>query len=100
MRPRKTAIAALAGIATLAASLYAPGHLVFELIGITDLPVQWDTWWQYARVVDRPAYAPYALRILAAGAMGIGLPVIAWVGLLVQLSRPTLGKQATPGPRA
>src|SRR3954467_9002680 len=87
MRPWKAALAAMACLAAVAGSLYAPGYLTFRLIRLTDQPVSWDTWWHYARVLDQPAYAPYALRIRAAGVIGISLPAIACVGVLVLLCR-------------
>lgn len=43
------------------------------------------TYFQYWRLLGVPEWAPYTLKIKLGGAIGIGLPVLAWLLLLIPL---------------
>lgn len=77
----------LAALITTATALYVPGYLTLELLHLSDQPVSWDTWWRYAAVMEQPGYAPYAWRIKLAGGLGIGVPAMAFIGLLILMLR-------------
>lgn len=73
-------------IVSLVGGFWLADWLVPWLLGVK-APPAWDTWWQYVRVVDLPQYAPYAGKIKLAGAVGFGLPLLAWVLLVLPLLR-------------
>lgn len=83
----KLGVVALLWLVALAGGLVFSGWLTLRLLGLRDVPLAWDTWWQYARVLDLPQYAPFAGRIRLAGGLGLGLPLLAWVCVLVPLLR-------------
>ena len=66
---------------------YLSGYLTGLLLGLTGHPNTWTRWWEYMRVLDQPAYAPYAWRIYLAGGFGIGIPVVAAIAGLRTLRR-------------
>lgn len=49
---------------------YLSGYYLRAWIGV-DVALAWDTWLAYFRVIDLPAYAPYALAIRTTGAAAI-----------------------------
>ncbi|GAA0257669.1 type IV secretory system conjugative DNA transfer family protein [Rhodanobacter caeni] len=78
----------LAGLlVALVAGWFFSGYLVLLLLGLRDTPLAWNTWWQYLQAIDLPPFAPFALRIKLGGALGFGLPLLAWVGVLIPLLR-------------
>lgn len=87
MQAWKAIILLIATLTTTATSLYAPSYLTLIFLDLTEQPVTWDTWWQYAEVMEQPNYAPYAWRIKLAGWLGIGMPITAFVGVLLLLLR-------------
>jgi type IV secretion system protein VirD4 len=72
-------------LAGLLAGWFLSGYLVLLLLGLRDAPPAWNTWWQYLQVMDLPAFAPFASRIKLSGAIGFGLPLLAWIAALVPL---------------
>ena len=85
-RIRTSAAAALLVIAAIS-GLFLSGYLVVLLLDLHDAPRTWRTYVDYCRALDLPQFAPYALRIKLAGYLGFGLPLLAWLGLLVPLFR-------------
>jgi type IV secretion system protein VirD4 len=86
-RRTRWTIAVLALGAACVAGLYLSGYLVRWLLKLDGLPVQWQTWWTYYRALELPQVAPYAGKIRLAGGLGFGLPLLAWLLLLVPLLR-------------
>lgn len=64
---------------------FLSNRLVPCFLGLQPVPQAWDLWWQYFQAKDVPQFAPYATRIEASGAVGFGLPLLAWFGLLISL---------------
>ena len=53
-----------------------------------EVPLAWNTWWQYFHALDLPQVAPYATKIKVAVGIGFGVPMLAWLILLIPLSKP------------
>lgn len=83
----KWIVATLLLVAALAGGLYAAGWLTLWLLGLKDVPLAWDTWWQYFQVKDLPQYALFAQKIVLAGGMGLAAPVLLWLVLLIPMFR-------------
>jgi type IV secretion system protein VirD4 len=64
---------------------YFSNYLVLLFLGLRDTPQTWNMWWQYFQAIELPQFAPYAIRIKLSGAVGFGLPLLAWLGLLIPL---------------
>ncbi|MGC1548982.1 MAG: type IV secretory system conjugative DNA transfer family protein [Rhodanobacter sp.] len=74
-------------LTVLAGGWFFSNYLVLLLLGLHNEPPAWNTWWQYVQAMDLPPFAPYVMRIKLTGAIGFGLPLLAWVGLLIPLLR-------------
>ncbi|MGC1550490.1 MAG: type IV secretory system conjugative DNA transfer family protein [Rhodanobacter sp.] len=74
-------------LAVLAGGWFLSNYLVLLLLGLHNEPQAWNTYWQYVQAMGQPPFAPYVMRIKLAGAIGFGLPLLAWVGLLIPLFR-------------
>ena len=74
-------------IAALVGGLYFSDWLVLWLLGLKGAPLSWDTWGQYYSVIDLASYAPYAGKIKLAAGIGFGVPLLAWLILLILLFR-------------
>ena len=73
--------------ATALAGAYLSGYLVLRLLQLDGVGLKWDTWWSYARALHLPQVQPYAMRIQAAGWLGIGTPLLAAAGMAVLVLR-------------
>ena len=73
--------------AALAGGLYFASWLTLWLLGLKDVPLAWDTWWQYFEVKNLPQFAPFATRIEMAGGLGLGAAVAVWLLLLIPMFR-------------
>jgi len=71
----------------LVAGAYLSGYLTLVLLNL-QLPLEPTTHWRYFRAIELPQLQPFATRIRLAGAAGMGLPLLAWLFLLVPLFRP------------
>jgi len=87
MRQGKLIFATTLLVAALLGGLYLADWLALWLLGLKDSPLAWNTWWQYHQAASLPQYAPYAGKIKLAGWLGFGLPLLAWLLLLIPLSR-------------
>jgi type IV secretion system protein VirD4 len=58
---------------------------VLWMLGLKNVPLVWDTWWQYFQALDLPQVAPYVGKIKAAGGLGFGLPLLVWALLLIPI---------------
>ncbi|UGB39803.1 type IV secretory system conjugative DNA transfer family protein [Frateuria soli] len=95
MTPRtKTAIAVTCALLALAAGARVAGWLAMTLIHV-HAPLGFLTYWGYLAALDHPAVQPYATMIKVAGVLGLGVPLLAWLGLLYVLFRPS--KRSTHG---
>ncbi|MBD8899992.1 type IV secretory system conjugative DNA transfer family protein [Rhodanobacter sp. DHG33] len=74
-------------VAALLGGLYLADWLTLWLLGLKSSPLAWNTWWQYYQAASLPQYMPYAGKIKLAGGLGFGLPLLAWLLLLIPLSR-------------
>ena len=83
----KLIFASMLLMAALLGGLYLADWLVLWLLGLKHSPLAWNTWWQYHQAASLPQYAPYAGKIKLAGGLGFGLPLLAWLLLLIPLSR-------------
>ncbi|MBJ6983703.1 type IV secretory system conjugative DNA transfer family protein [Luteimonas sp. MC1750] len=63
--------------AACVAGLWLSGALTLRLLGIAGAEAGWTTWLDYLRVLGHPDVAPHAGRIRLAGAIGLGLPLLA-----------------------
>ncbi|WP_458071650.1 type IV secretory system conjugative DNA transfer family protein [Rhodanobacter sp. BL-MT-08] len=72
-------------LAALVGGLYFADWLVLWMLGLKNVPLVWNTWWQYFQALDLPQVAPYVGKIKAAGAVGFGLPLLVWALLLIPL---------------
>ena len=74
-------------LVVLVAGLYLSDGLVLWMLKV-DAPLAWNTWLRYIQVVAQPDYAAYAGTIKLAGGLGFGLPLLAWLVLLILLFKP------------
>ncbi|MBB6598689.1 type IV secretory system conjugative DNA transfer family protein [Luteimonas sp. MC1825] len=79
---------ACVGVAWVA-GLWLSGWLVLRLLGLGDLTAGLATWPAYLRAIDLPGLAPFAGRIRMAGAVGLGLPLLASTVPVFLLLRPS-----------
>lgn len=82
----KAITAILLGVLALVAANYLAGFITLWLLK-QSTPLTATTYYQYWNVLGQPAWAPYTLRIKASGAMGLGLPVLLWLGVLYSMFR-------------
>ncbi|RDS81032.1 type IV secretory system conjugative DNA transfer family protein [Dyella psychrodurans] len=73
---------------TASAGLYLSGFLLLWLFGLRHVPLAWDTYWSYVKVMAMPDYAPYAGKIKLAGYVGFGLPWVGYFAVLYALFKP------------
>jgi type IV secretion system protein VirD4 len=83
----KFAVALLALLGAAILGLYLADAFIPLLLQVQPTTPWYETWWSYYRVIDVPQVAPHATRIKLAGAIGLGLPLLAWMFLLVPLFR-------------
>jgi len=77
---------ALALLAALAAGIYMSGWIALLLLKLDPAtPLHWHTYPGYLRALNLPAYQPYATQIRWAGYIGMGTPMLLWMGLVVLL---------------
>ncbi|WP_266157206.1 type IV secretory system conjugative DNA transfer family protein [Dyella silvatica] len=74
-------------LAVLVAGEYLSGFLTLLFLKVGTSQIQWDTYWSYLRSMDLPQVQPYLGRIKAAGYIGFGLPLIAWLIVMYFMAR-------------
>ena len=84
----KAIVAIVSGLLAVSAGVYLSGWMILALLGLESVPLQWNTWWTYYQAMDLPQVAPYVTKIKLAGATGLGLPLAAWLLLLVLMFKP------------
>lgn len=75
------------GMLALAGGEYLAGFLTLWILGMDQVPLEAATYWQYFRALHLPQVAPYVLKIKLCGAFGFGVPLVAWLGLLIPVLR-------------
>ena len=85
MSRNKLGVALALLLVALVGGWFLANDLVLRLLGLHDAPRTWDMWWQYVQAMALPQFAPYAMRIKLSGAIGFGLPLLAWAVLLIPL---------------
>ena len=83
----KTIIALLLAVLAVVAGLYASGWLALMLMKLDTGTLKASTWWNYMQLLDHPRMRPFAGRVKLAGAVGFGLPALAWLVMAVVLYR-------------
>jgi type IV secretion system protein VirD4 len=87
MNQGKLIFAILLLVAMLIGGLFFAGWLTITLLHV-QVPLAWNTWWQYFRAIDLPQVAPYVGKIKLAGGIGFGVPLLAWLIVLIPLFKP------------
>ena len=72
-------------LVALAGGWLLSNYLIQRVLGLHDSPWVWNLWWLYYQAIELPKFAPYANKIKLCGAFGFGLPVLAWLVLLIPL---------------
>src|SRR6201991_957856 len=73
------------GVLTLVAGEYLSGFLMLKLLQETRVSLGVTTYWQYFHARELPQFLPYALKIKLSGAIGFGLPLLAWAALSIRI---------------
>ncbi|WP_460759799.1 type IV secretory system conjugative DNA transfer family protein [Lysobacter fragariae] len=84
---RKGMVAFGTGLVAVCVGIWLSGYLTLLLLKLNTGLLGWDTYFRYVRALDLPQVAPHVGRIKAGGALGFGLPVLAWLGVLVLMFR-------------
>ena len=79
--------ALLAAALALSAGSYLAAWLSLMFLGLDTGAAGPAIWLSYLRHIDHPQLAPHAWRIYSAGAIGLGLPLLAWLAVLAMLYR-------------
>ena len=87
MRQGKLVFAGLLLVGALVGGTFFAGWLIRLMLHV-EVPLAWNTWWRYFGALDLPQVAPYARKIKMAGGIGFGVPVLAWLALLIPLFKP------------
>ena len=64
---------------------FLSNYLVRLFLGLHGASLAWNLWWQYFQTLGLTQFTPYAGKIKLSGALGFGLPFLAWLGLLTPL---------------
>lgn len=81
----KLALALTLLAAAMVGGLFLSGFVVLHWLGLHDVSLHAMTYWAYLRARDLPQFAPWVTRIEFSGAIGFGVPMLAWLGLLMPL---------------
>jgi len=76
------------GLLALVGGIYLSGFLVLLLLKLDAGQLTWRSYLEYVRALDLPEVAPYAGTIRWAGYIGFGLPLLAYLALLVLILKP------------
>lgn len=85
MSTRKFFVATVTLLLALAGGWLLSNWLIEFVLELHDAPWVWDRWWQYYQAAGFPQFAPYATKIKLCAAFGFGVPLLAWLGLLIPL---------------
>ena len=65
-------------VVALVAGNFLAGSFTLTFIGMKNVPLSWDTFFNYARALDLPQVQPYVWKIKAAGIAGFMVPLLFW----------------------
>jgi type IV secretion system protein VirD4 len=82
-------------VAALAVGEVFSGYLTQLFMGIKGVALEFTTYISYVRVLHVPQYAPYAWKIVTAGAIGFFVPMLVWAVVTYLMYRKK--KQSTHG---
>ncbi len=68
-------------IAALVGGLYLSGYIVLMQLKLPKVPLAWDSWLDYYKVIDEPQIRPYIKKIKISGMIGFSIPILLWLGL-------------------
>jgi type IV secretion system protein VirD4 len=88
MRQKKWIFVGILLLVALTAGVYFAGWLIRILLHV-DVPLSWNTWWQYFQARDLPQIAPYLSKIKISGGLGLGVPLLLWLGVVCLMFRPS-----------
>jgi type IV secretion system protein VirD4 len=72
------------------AGVYLSGYLTLTLLKYSpgQIPLEWDTYLKFTKMLSDPNFMPYAGKIKAAGYIGFGIAAALWGGALFLLFKP------------
>ena len=73
-------------LVALVGGAFFSGWLVRLLLKV-EVPLSWNTYYQYVMALGLPDYQAYAGRIKAAGYIGFGIPVVLWMVVFYFIAR-------------
>jgi type IV secretion system protein VirD4 len=85
---KRVGFALVVTVLALAAGIYLSGFLVLLFLKLNTGSTGLDTYYTYVKALDVPQVRPYVGKIKVAGYVGFGLPLLAWVALLVLVLKP------------
>ncbi|CAM5252076.1 type IV secretory system conjugative DNA transfer family protein [Rhodanobacter lindaniclasticus] len=84
MSLERTALASVLLVVALVGGAFFASWLTLTLLHVA-APLAWDTWWRYFQVRELAQFAPFARKISLAAGFGFGLPLLAWLVVLMAL---------------
>lgn len=87
----KLALALTLLVVAVVGGAYLSGLVLLHWLKLPDVPLHATTYLAYLRARDLPPFAPYVTTIELSGAIGFGVPMLAWLGLLVPLFKTPSG---------
>ncbi|WP_162314865.1 type IV secretory system conjugative DNA transfer family protein [Pseudoxanthomonas yeongjuensis] len=88
MNRNKTIFVVAAGLAVLLAGFYLSGYLALIFLKLDTGLLKWNTYPAYLKALDLPQVQPYVGKLKVAGYVGFGLPLLAYLALLVLVLKP------------
>ena len=88
MSRNKTILVVATGLAVLLAGLYLSGYLALIFLKLDTGLLKWNTYPAYLKALDLPQVQPYSGKLKVAGYVGFGLPLLAYLALLVLVLKP------------
>jgi type IV secretion system protein VirD4 len=83
----KATTLAILAVLGAAGGEYLAGFLTLWALHLDQVPLEAVTYWRYVRALELPQVVPYATKIKLCGAAGFGVPLVAWLLVLVPLLR-------------
>jgi type IV secretion system protein VirD4 len=75
-------------LVALVAGMYLSGFLSLMFLGLDTGQLKWNTYLAYFKAIDLPQVRPYVGKIKVAGYLGFGVPLAAYLALLVLVLKP------------
>jgi type IV secretion system protein VirD4 len=71
-----------------AVGLYLSGYIVLMFLKLQNVPLKWDTYYDYYKAIDLPQVKPHVKNIKMAGYIGFGIPGIGYLAMLIFMLMP------------